>query len=170
MSYLSLLEQFLQQESRSSLEKKKDIRTLHLACRGFFRRNQSLLFTNELWNRPLPDHHPGPAECWHRAVGWPLGGMVGAALCWAQMAPVSSNQPTAGQAEPPAMHKAPLGNRSKGRAENARWRKEEGKPRSEEDVLHSKADIPGSPWQTPAWSRWTLLTGIQPLKPTLEQK
>lgn len=169
MSYLSLLEQFLQQESRSSLEKKK-ILGLYIWLAGGSSEETKACYSQMSCGTAPPDHHPGPAECWHRAVGWPLGGMVGAALCWAQMAPVSSNQPTAGQAEPPAMHKAPLGNRSKGRAENARWRKEEGKPRSEEDVLHSKADIPGSPWQTPAWSRWTLLTGIQPLKPTLEQK
>lgn len=106
MSYLSLLEQFLQQESQSSLEKKK-ILGLHFWLAGGSSEETKGPYSQ--MSCGSPDPQPGPAEGWHRAVGWPRGRRAGAALCQTQMVPTSSNPPTAGQAELPAMHRAPLG-------------------------------------------------------------
>lgn len=109
MSYLSLLEQFLQQESWSSLEKKK-ISGLHIWLAGGSSEETEAHYSQMSCGMPQSAYLPGPAECWHRAaLGWPLGRTPGAALCQTQMVPASSNQPTAGQAEPPAVHRAPLG-------------------------------------------------------------
>lgn len=68
MSYLSLLEQFLQQESQSSLEKKKILELYIRLAGGSSEETKARYAQMNCGNRP-PHYQPGPAECWQRAAG-----------------------------------------------------------------------------------------------------
>lgn len=162
MSYLSLLEQLLKQKSESSLEKKK-ILGLHIWLAGGSSEETKACCSEVSCGTPHPDHQPGLwGSHWEEQLGLPH-----ARHRWSQ--PAQTN-PLQGRLSPQPCTGHLGENRSKGRAENARCRKEEGTPRPEEDMPHNKAEVPCSPWQTPSWSRRTLLTGMQLLEPTLEQK
>lgn len=152
MSYLPLLKQFLQQETQSSFGKEKASRTLYLACWGLFRRNRSLLFTNELWKNPLPSLGPrvgGPAvQPTHCSHGW-------------------SPQPHVGHPQETGV---------KDSAENAGQREENGKRNTRGNAKVRGGDAPWqsrcqcSPWRNPCWSKQTLLTGLQPLESPLQSR
>lgn len=167
MNYLCLREQLLQQESWSSLEKKK-ILGLHIwLAEGSSEETKAHYSQMSCGN---PQHQPGPGSAGTGLQGGHWGQRLGLPCPRHRWSQPAQTNPLQGRLSPQPCTGHPWENRSEGRAENARWRKGEGTPRSEEEVLHSKAGTPCSPRQNPSWSRRTLLTGMQPLEPTLEQK